>query len=112
MLSKKLDECKSPSERIIWASYINEIKGGDEKMIVLALNEFKKISDSYSLTSAFHHLRTFNDPRLQNEVKEFINHKDYLVTYNARISLGINTKEIIDRERGRNKKKWWEFWKE
>mgnify|MGYP003142203209 CR=1 FL=1 len=101
-LQKRLNLTKSPTMRIIWASYINEIKNGDEEMKEIALKEMDKVSEKYC------------DERINNKVLNFINHKDYLTAYNARTSLGIDTAEIIKREQIKNgigTKKWWEIWK-
>ena len=44
-LRKRLDLSQSPTKKIIWASYINEIKSGDEEMKEIALSEFDKVSE-------------------------------------------------------------------
>ena len=113
-LRKRLDLSKSPTMKIIWASYINKIKSGDEEMKEIALNEFDKVSEKYSRTGVFHHLATFYDSRINDKIRNYINHKDYLTAYNARTSLGIDTAEIIKREQIKNgigTKKWREIWK-
>ena len=113
-LQKRLNLSKSPTMKIIWASYINEIKNGDEEMKEIALYEMDKISEKYSRIGIFHHLAKFSDSRINDKIRNFINHKDYLTAYNARTSLGIDTTEIIKREQTKNKietKKWWEIWK-
>ncbi len=94
--------------------YINEIKNGDEEMKEIALNEMDKVSEKYSRIRIFHYLAKFCDDRINNKIRNFINHKDYLTAYNARASLGIDTAEIIKREQIKNgigTKKWWEIWK-
>jgi hypothetical protein len=114
VLRKKLDLSKSPISKIIWASYINEIKGGDEEMKLIALNEMDGVTEKYSRISMFHYLSRFIDSRINKKIESFINHKDYLMAYNARTSLGIDTAELINRERTKNqnkRNKWWEFWK-
>jgi 5-methylcytosine-specific restriction endonuclease McrBC GTP-binding regulatory subunit McrB len=98
--------------KIIWASYINEINNGDEKMKEIALNEMDKISEKYSRIGIFHHLAKFRDSRINDKIRNFINHEDYLTAYNARTSLGMETAEIIKREQIKNgigTKKWWEI---
>ncbi|KAF2327388.1 hypothetical protein [Flavobacterium daemonense] len=111
-LKKKLESTKRASTRIIWASYINEIKGGDEEMKNIALNEFGNVTEKYTLLSTFHYLSRLNDPRIKEKIRSYINHKDYLIAYNARTSIGIDTKDLIEREREKNKSKWWQFWKQ
>ncbi len=113
-LRKRLDLSQSPTMKIIWASYINEIKSGDEEMKEIALNEFDKVSEKYSQIGIFYHLAKFCDSRINDEIRNYINDKDYLTAYNARTSLGIDTAEIINREQIKNgigTKKWWEIWK-
>jgi len=68
-----------------------------------------KVSKKYSGIGIFNHLAKFCDSRINDKIRNFINHKDYLTatTYNARISLGLDTVEINKREqikRNRNKK--------
>ena len=109
-LNKRLNSAKSATSKIIWASYINEIKGGDDEMKELALNEFDKVTDKYSRITTFHYLSHFQDTRINEKMRSYINHSDYLTAYNARTALGIDTKEIVNRERSKNKN-WWEFWK-
>jgi hypothetical protein len=111
-LKKRLSLSKSSTMKIIWASYINEIKSGDEEMKEIALAEFDNVSGKYSLIGIFHHLAKFSDSRINDKVRNYINHKDYLTAYNARTSLGIDTTEIIKREQIKNEtRKWWEIWK-
>lgn len=110
-LKKRLESTKNASSKIIWASFINEIKGGDEEMKNIALNEFENVTEKYTLISTFHYLSNLNDPRIKEKIRTYINHKDYLIAYNARTSIGIETKDLIARERNKNKSKWWQFWK-
>ncbi len=109
-LSKRLNSAKSATSKILWASYINEIKGGDNEMKDLALSEFDNIKEKYSRISIFHYLSQFQDSRINEKIRSYIDNPDYLTAYNARTALGIDTKEIVNRERRKNKK-WWEFWK-
>lgn len=105
VLTRKLKSAHSPELKIIWSSYINEIKNGDDEMKNIALKEFDSVSERYSLMHIFHYLSRFNDPRIKEKVKSYINHKDYLIAYNARTSLGIDTKDLIERERALLNKK-------
>jgi hypothetical protein len=106
ILTRKLKSANSAGLKIIWSSYINDIKNGDDEMKNIALKEFNSVSEKYSLMLIFHYLSRFNDPRIKEKVRSFINHKDYLIAYNARTSLGIDTKDLIEREQLKNKKKW------
>jgi hypothetical protein len=57
-------------------------------------------------------LIAFDDKRINEKIETYINDKDYLVAYNARTSLGQDTKELIEKERLKNTshKPWWKFW--
>ena len=110
-LKKRLDSTKDSASRIIWASFINDINDGDEEMKNIALNEIENVTEKYTLTLIFHYLSRFQDSRINEKVLAYINHKDYLIAYNARTSLGIETKDLIGRENSKKKlKKWWQFW--
>lgn len=110
VLLKRIELTTNPHVRIIYASCINEIKGGDEEMKKLALNEFEKVTEKYALLSTFHVLSRFKDSRVEEKIHSYINDKDYLIAYNAITSIGIDVTEIIKRER-QKPKKWWQFWK-
>ena len=110
-LKERLAITKKSSSKIIWASFINEIEEGDAEMKSIALNEFENVTEKYTLISIFHYLSRFQDSRIKEKILSYINHEDYLIAYNARTSLGIETKEIIEREKAKKKlKKWWQFW--
>ena len=113
-LKKRLNLSKSPVEKIIWASFINKIKNGDEEMKKIALNEFDNVTEKYSRTLIFYYLAEFCDSRINDKIRNYINHEDYLTATNSRRSLGINTSDIVKREQIKNGigiKKWWEIWK-
>ena len=109
-LNKRLNSAKNATSKIIWASYINEIKGGDNEMKDLAFNEFDNVKEKYSRITIFHYLSQFQDSRINDKIRSYIDNSDYLTAYNARTALGIDTKEIVNRERNKDKN-WWEFWK-
>jgi hypothetical protein len=111
-LRKRLNLSKSPTSKIIWASYINEIIGGNEEMKIIALKEMDGVTEKYSLIETFYHLAKFADSRINEKIRNYINHKDYLIAYNARTSLGMDTSTLVNRKRidkGNETKKWWEF---
>ncbi len=113
-LRKRLGLSEGPPRKIMWASYINEIKNGDEEMKEIALNEIDKIVDNFSLISVFHYLAQFRDSKINDKINNYINHEDFLVAVNARKVLGMDAEEIYKRERakkGVGTKKWWEIWK-
>ncbi|MFK7756855.1 MAG: hypothetical protein AB8B53_07980 [Flavobacteriales bacterium] len=89
LLRMRLDRSQSPSERIIWARFINQIVGRDEEMKKVVLNEFRKVTDKYALISVFYDLASFNDDEIDGLILKFVDNKEYLLAYNAKRSLQI-----------------------
>ncbi len=62
----------------------------DNEMINLAISSFKKMDNpadpyyKYKLISGFYYLSKFSAPATNDVIKSYINHEDYLVSYNAR----------------------------
>ncbi len=79
---------------LIIASSIFEISG-DNKMVDIAISSFKNISrrkDSYyiyGLIPAFYYLAKFKNPEINKIIEEYTNHKEYLVSYNAKRYLDL-----------------------
>ena len=90
-LRKKLSQTSKPVLRILWSSYINQIKEGDQEMKDIAFEEFKRVRGKYSLIPLFWTLKSFCDERINERIGKYINHKDSLVSYNARVALGLPT---------------------
>jgi hypothetical protein len=111
ILNDKLTKAKKPNLKIIWASYINEIENGNDKMKNIAFEELQKISEKYILIDTLYYASRFNDSRINNKIRTFINHNDYLIAYNARRYLGISTKEFQGKNLKKDKVNWWQFWK-
>jgi len=115
LLKRKIDLSNTPFNKITWASFIVMINGHDEHLNNLALKEFEKIDPSLETLELFYILRRFNDERITERIRSFVNDDDYLVAYNSRRVLGISTTDLIQRERRRRKlmeddKPWWKFW--
>jgi hypothetical protein len=66
----------------------------DESMIDLAIKNFEKITDNYTIMASFYYLFKFNNDRLDNIIKKFLNHEDYLVSYNAKRFIDLRTSQI------------------
>lgn len=110
-MQERLDIIKDPFRRITWATYINEMKNGDEEMETIAFEEFKKLEFIYQVQGIiFHDLIKFDSSRINNRIKEFTNHKYFLVAHHAREVLNLNDNSESNRN-GITLKKWWEFWK-
>lgn len=79
----------------IYAS-IFQITGG-EYLVDLAITSFKKIDSestddsSYDMIPAFYYLSEFRNSETNRIIEAFINHKEFLVSYNAKRALGMIT---------------------
>jgi hypothetical protein len=94
-LFRILNRTKKPLLRIIWASFINEIRNGDDEMKKVALEALEKITRQLffrnsDLISAFYYLARFDDERIKRKIQGYLNHKNYLVASNAKTSLGLD----------------------
>lgn len=110
-LLEKLESIKTPFEKIIWASFINELKDGDKEMEKIAYEAFKELEFIYEVQGIiFHDLIKFKSERINNLIKEFVEHKYFLVAHHAKLAL--NHEDYVDSYKERTtSKKWWEFWK-
>lgn len=108
---KQLKNSSSPFEKIKWASFINEINNGDKEMELIAYNECKKMKFIYEIEGiVFCDLIKFKSPRIDNEIKKYVNHKYFLVNHYAKLVLNYNG--YADNYLQETKSsKWWEFWK-
>jgi hypothetical protein len=92
--------------RLILATAIFEING-DNDMIEIGVDCFKKIDNNkdsyhlYKLIDAFYYLIKFQSPVTSKIIEGYTNHKDYLVSYNAKRVL--NNIEIYIDSKGRMK---------
>ena len=82
-LKNILEQTRNHFDKIVVAEAIYKISQ-DKKMADVALGSFKKLNEKFDLISIFHHLQIFHDERIDNEIKRFINHKDFLISYNAK----------------------------
>lgn len=98
--------------KIIWASYVNQIKNGDPEMKEIAFKEMDSVSDKHSLTLVFHFLTKFKDKRINGKVKAYVKDPDSLISYNARSALKANamSAELIEKVQKNKNRTWWEEW--
>jgi len=83
VLYNKLDnDYENKFTKLILAVSIFEINM-DSNMINIAINSVKTL-DKWGLISAFYYLSKFHSPSTNAVIKKYVNHKDYLVSYNAR----------------------------
>ena len=78
------------------ASSIFEISGEND-MVNIAISSVKKMDNHkdpyyvYKLTTAFYYLVRFKNPEIDEIIKSYVNHKEYLVSYNAKRALDCPT---------------------
>ena len=102
ILMQNLNSSKEPYDKIVWANAIYRLNNGEEEMKKIALCEFEKITDEYSLRNSFYPLAEFHDPKINARIANYQNDKNYLNALHARTSLGIDTKEIDERKSAKN----------
>ncbi|MFD2566730.1 hypothetical protein [Pseudotenacibaculum haliotis] len=92
---KKLASKSDSFERIQWATFINEIKNGDDEMEKVAFEAFEKLEFIYEVHGdVFYNLIKFNSPRIDELIETYTNHKDFLVAYHAKEVLSFNKSGI------------------
>ena len=74
--------------KIVTGASIFEINA-DINMIDISISSLKKLEENkayymYTLPTAFYYLAKFEDAKLNNIIGEYINHKEYLISYNAK----------------------------
>ena len=92
-LRKLLVNSSYDMEKLIIASSIFEITK-DTNLVDIAISAFRQLDNKkdayyvYKLTGAFYHLAKFNNPAVIEIIREYFDHKEYLVSYNAKRALG------------------------
>lgn len=95
VLRNLLEHCSIEVVKLRIATSIFEINQDDD-MVNIAITSFKKLDNSkdsyyvHKLTSAFFYLIKFNKPEVNELIKKYIDHKEYLLSYNARRALGMH----------------------
>lgn len=87
-IENSLMKCKNNLQKVIIASSIFKISS-EYKMIDVAINSFNSINDDLDLALLFHYLATFNNNRTDKIIKNYINHPNFIVSYNAKQALGM-----------------------
>ena len=92
-LRQLLEKSSNDMEKLIIASSMFEINQ-DNDMVDIAIGAFRKLDNKkdayyvYKLTSAFYILAKFNKTSVMDIIKEYFDHTEYLVSYNAKRALG------------------------
>lgn len=85
-LMLKLAEVKSPEIRVQLSYYIFKLNG-DEQMVAKAAESFRLVKNKYALLSIFYFLAAFKRENLNDIIREYTKHKDFLISYNAKNAL-------------------------
>ena len=94
VLYNLLKKASDNMEKLAIAVFIFEIKK-DQRLIDIGIEAFKQISNKssiyakYSIVSGIHYLKQFEDSKTNNLIREYANHRDYLISYNAKQALGM-----------------------
>ena len=85
-LYKLLSETTDNYEIVTISSSIYRINK-DKKLISIALNAVMKIPNERNLIWSFNELAKFNHRKTNKFIKSFFNHKDFIISYNAKRAL-------------------------
>jgi hypothetical protein len=94
VLYNLLEKTSDEMEKLVIATSIFEINK-DNRLIDIGMKAFKRLSTKSSIytkdsiTSAFFYLIKFEDAEVNNLIKTYTEHSDYLVSYNAKRALDI-----------------------
>lgn len=89
ILKQLLDKCNNEMTKLKIATSIFEINQ-DNNMIDIAICSFRILDNDkspyyiYTLPTTFDYLIKFKNSKLNSIIEEYINHKEYLITYNAK----------------------------
>jgi hypothetical protein len=74
---------------------------GDIEMINHVLTEIPNVTDKFEIIDILYMLPDFRDIRIDKILRDFCDHKEYLIAYNATRVLGLSTDEIVNKFRNR-----------
>jgi len=95
ILNNLLKTSSNEMVKLIISTSIFEISH-DNMMVSIAISSLKNIdniNDSYyvfKITSAFYYLIKFNSVDVNNIIREYTHHKEYLISYNAQRALRLS----------------------
>jgi len=94
LLYEFLENCTDIMARIIVSTSIFGINE-DYNMISAAIVSFKELDNNkdayyvYKIISAFYYLIKFKNSDVNSIIEKYVNHKEHLVSYNAKQTLGM-----------------------
>jgi hypothetical protein len=83
-----LKNCKNSLQKIIIAISIYKINH-ENGMIDAAIDAFKQLYKKWDLVFVFSYLKEFNDKRINEMIKRYIDNPDFLISHNAKRALGL-----------------------
>lgn len=95
ILKRLLNNIEDPIIKLRIATSVFEINK-DSEMIDMAINSAKQLDDKkkpyyiYDLSGAFYYLAKFNNAKVNSFIETYTNHKEYLISYNAKRTLTNN----------------------
>lgn len=89
VIENHLQESKDFHDKLIIAWCLYSLGKDREKMIDIAYESFLLIENKYTKTYLFYYLAMFKNDKINNLIKSFFNDKDFLLSSNAKSSLGI-----------------------
>jgi len=87
-IRNSLKICVNKIQRIIIAVSIYKIDQ-DNDMINVSISAFKQLHNKWDFVVAFGYLKGFNDSRINQMIEEYIDHPDFLISYNAKKALNL-----------------------
>ena len=58
-------------------------------MVDIAIDAFKQLHGKWDLVSVFSYLKVFEDSRINDMIKAYIDNPDFLISHNAKRALGM-----------------------
>jgi hypothetical protein len=86
ILIDMLNQTSDAMYRLIISTSVFQINKNND-MIAVSLDAFKNLDNVYKKISAFYYLRKFNNEATDAIIRDYTEHSDYLLSYNAKQAL-------------------------
>lgn len=83
-----LENCTISLQKIIIAVSIYKINH-ENNMIDVAIDAFKQLYDRMDFIIVFAYLKEFNNGRINDIIKRYVDNPDFLISHNAKRALGL-----------------------
>ena len=87
-MRNSLEICDNKLQKIIIAASIYKITH-DNATVDIAIDAFKQLHGKWDLVSVFSYLKVFEDSRINDMIKAYIDNPDFLISHNAKRALGM-----------------------